>query len=41
MVDSLSLFGENTKVALITRLVKEGISFTPEAFDIEKFCTVV
>lgn len=39
--ESLSLFGENTKTALFTQLQKEGIKFTPEGFNIEKFCTVV
>lgn len=38
--ESLSLFGENTKTALLSQLQKEGIKFTPEGFNIEKFCAV-
>ena len=38
--DSLSLFGENTKAALIANLQKEGVGFTPETFDIDKFTIV-
>jgi len=41
VLDALSLFGENTKVALLSQLGKDGVSFTPEKFDIEKFCTSV
>jgi len=39
--ESLSLFGENTKTALLSQLQKEGIKFTPEGFNVEKFCTVI
>lgn len=39
--ESLSLFGENTKTALLSQLQKEGIEFTPEGFNIEKFCMVI
>jgi hypothetical protein len=39
--ESLSLFGENTKTALLAQLQKEGVAFTPEQFDIEKFCIVI
>jgi hypothetical protein len=39
-LESLSIFGENTKTALLTRLESEGIGFTPDRFDINKFCSV-
>ncbi|HLG37327.1 MAG TPA: hypothetical protein VI338_04275 [Nitrososphaera sp.] len=38
--DSLSLFGENTKAALLDKLQQEGVGFTPETFDIAKFSIV-
>jgi hypothetical protein len=38
--DSLSLFGENTKIALLDKMRQEGIGFTPETFDIDKFAIV-
>jgi hypothetical protein len=38
--DSLSLFGENTKAALLDNLRKEGVGFTSETFDIDKFAIV-
>lgn len=41
VVDSLSTFGENTKVAILSQLDREGVSFTSEQFEIEKFCKVV
>jgi hypothetical protein len=39
-LESLSIFGENTKAALLTRLETEGIGFTSELFDINKFCSI-
>ena len=38
--DSLSLFGENTKAALLANLQQAGVGFTPETFDIDKFSIV-
>jgi hypothetical protein len=38
--ESLSIFGENTRHALLARLQKQGLEFTPEGFDIIKFCSV-
>ena len=38
--DSLSIFGENTRTALIAQLKSEGMNFTPNDFDINKFCIV-
>jgi hypothetical protein len=40
VLNSLSLFGDNAKASLVARLSKERISFTPEDFDIQKFCKV-
>ena len=39
--DSLSILGENTKAALMANLQKEGVGFTPDTFDIEKFSDVI
>ena len=39
-LESLSIFGENTKAALLTRLETEGIGFTSDRFDINKFCSI-
>lgn len=39
-LESLSIFGENTKTALLTRLESEGVGFTPDRFDIDKFCAI-
>ena len=39
--DSLSLFGDNTKTALLIQMQKEGVVFTPDRFDIDKFCRVI
>ena len=39
-MESLSIFGENTKAALLTRLETEGIGFTSDRFDINKFCSI-
>jgi hypothetical protein len=33
--------GESTKVALLANLQKEGVGFTPDSFDIEKFSAVI
>jgi|SRR5581483_4004562 len=41
VLDSLSIFGESTKSSLMSQLTKEGISFTPDAFDVLKFCRVI
>lgn len=41
ILDSLSLFGDNTKTALLIRMEKEGVVFTTEKFDIDKFCRVI
>jgi hypothetical protein len=41
VIDSLSLFGENSKAAIMSQLDNEGISFTSEGFEIRKFCKVV
>ena len=38
--DSLSMFGENTKNALLAQFEKQCLSFTPDEFDVDKFCTV-
>ena len=39
--DSLSMYGESMKAAMILHLKREGISFVPEEFDIGKFCTAI
>jgi hypothetical protein len=39
--DSLSIFGENTKASLLANLQAEGIGFTSDSFDIDKFCKVL
>ena len=41
VMDSLSLFGDNTKTALLLQMKKEGIMFTTEEFEINKFCKVI
>jgi hypothetical protein len=41
ILDSLSLFGDNTKAALLIRMQNEGVVFTPDEFDIDKFCRVI
>jgi hypothetical protein len=41
ILDSLSLFGENTKTALLLEMQQQGVVFTPNQFDIEKFCKVI
>lgn len=41
VIDSLSIFGENSKAAMMARLNEQGISFIPGKFQIEKFCIVV
>jgi len=38
--ESLSMFGENTRNALLVQLQKHGLDFTPDRFDIDKFCSV-
>jgi hypothetical protein len=38
--DSLSIFGENTKAALLAQFKSEGMGFTPTDFDINKFCNI-
>src|SRR6185503_16460816 len=38
ILDSLSIFGENTRASIVNRLRQEGVGFTPESFDINKFC---
>jgi hypothetical protein len=38
--DSLSIFGENTKLALLARLHEEGVEFTPAEFNMNKFCII-
>lgn len=39
--DSLSIYGESMRAALIIHLKKEGISFVPEEFDVAKFCAAI
>ena len=39
--DSLSVLGENTKTSLLANLQQEGVGFTPDTFDIDKFSVVV
>jgi hypothetical protein len=39
--DSLSLFGDNTKTALLIQMQNEGVVFTPDKFDIDKFCRII
>ena len=40
-LSALSLFGENSRAALVKRLSAEGIKFTPAEFDAGKFCRVL
>jgi hypothetical protein len=40
-LDSLSVFGENTKMSIMKHLTSEGISFSPESFDILRFCNIL
>jgi hypothetical protein len=39
-LDSLSIFGENTKNALIAQFQIHGLEFTAGQFDIDKFCMI-
>jgi hypothetical protein len=39
--DSLSVFGENTKASLLAKLQEEGVGFTADSFDVEKFSKVL
>jgi hypothetical protein len=39
-LNSLSMFGENTKHALLAQFQKHGLIFAPDRFDAEKFCAV-
>jgi hypothetical protein len=39
-LDSLSMFGENTKHALLAQFQKHGLIFASDSFDAEKFCAV-
>jgi hypothetical protein len=41
VIDSLSIFGESSRAAIMNQLDKAGISFNPNAFQIEKFCITV
>lgn len=38
--ESLSMFGENTRNALLAQLQKRGLDFTTDRFDVNKFCSV-
>ena len=38
--DSLSMFGQNTKNALLSHYQEHGLEFTPDEFDANKFCAV-
>lgn len=38
--DSLSMFGQNTKNALLTHYQEHGLEFTEDQFDANKFCAV-
>jgi hypothetical protein len=38
--NSLSMFGENTKNALLAQFQIQGIVFTADGFDVVKFCTL-
>ena len=38
--DALSMFGENTKNALLAQFEKQGLVFAPDKFDVNKFCIV-
>jgi hypothetical protein len=39
--DSLSLFGDSSRAAIMNQLDKAGISFNPDKFEIETFCIVI
>ena len=41
VLGALSIFGENTRAALLSELEKQGVSFDSNNFDIQKFCKVV
>jgi hypothetical protein len=41
VLGALSIFGENTRAALLSELEKQGVSFDPDNFDIQKFCEVL
>lgn len=38
--ESLSMFGQNTKNALVAHLQNHGIEFSADRFDANKFCAV-
>ena len=41
VLGALSIFGENTRAALLSELEKQGVTFDSDNFDIQKFCRVV
>jgi hypothetical protein len=41
VINSLSLFGESSRAAIMNQLDDAGISFNPDEFQIEKFCIIL
>lgn len=41
VMDALATFGESSQTAILSQLHEAGIKFTPEEFDIAKFCKVL
>lgn len=39
VMDTLSMFGEPSKKAIVATLCKQGIVFTPDSFDLAAFCS--
>jgi len=41
VLDALSIYGENTRTALLAELKKQGVVFEHDRFDLTKFCFVL
>ena len=41
VMDALATFGESSRTAILSQLHEAGVKFTPEEFDITKFCKVL
>jgi hypothetical protein len=39
--DSMSILGDNTRASILAKLQHEGVGFTPDTFDIDRFSTAV
>jgi len=41
VMDAMSTFGESSRTAILSQLHEAGVKFTPDEFDIEKFCKLL